>query len=181
MPYRCELGAGQSLYLDNQGTQTIVTQVSHRAGQQQQASSSFQTGRWTAPPQVVQTPDGVMVKVAAEQGDCTIQIQGSSMQVASGIPAASRSHSLQMQQVDSIPATLMPGIKPMEPMEPLPPMIMGDMQMSMNPMQMRMGNMELRMGEPSSPTASHSQFCSQCGTAIAADDRFCRNCGQRLS
>ncbi|HBW57587.1 MAG TPA: zinc ribbon domain-containing protein [Oscillatoriales bacterium UBA8482] len=182
MAYVCQLGAGQSVYLENQAAQTVVTLISSGPGQQQQASSSFTTGVWTSPPQVFQTPRGMVLKVTSEQGERMLQIQGSSVSLLGEMPLAADSKALTVQEVPSLP--VVPGIQPMEPMamkpmEPMKPMNlkMGDMEMNMNPMSMQMGNMELRMG---SPAAAAKSFCSQCGTSVQPEDRFCSNCGHQL-
>ncbi|HAG79661.1 MAG TPA: zinc ribbon domain-containing protein [Cyanobacteria bacterium UBA12227] len=189
MAYVCELGTGQRVYLDNQGTQTVVTTVSGSLGQQQQASNSFQTGSWTSPPQLFQTSNGVILKIETAQGEHFIQVQGGSMSVMSGTPSLGSSQQMQMQQVATTPATTMPPMepmqpmKPMEPMQPMQPMKMGDMEMNLNPMEMRMGNMEMRMGAPMSiatPAENTKRFCSQCGASINVGDRFCSSCGHRL-
>ena len=185
MAYVCELGTGQSVYLENQGAQTVVTLISSGPGQQQQASSSFTTGVWTAPPQVFQTPHGMVLKVISEQGERILQIQGTSVSVLGEMPSVTDSQQLTVQEVTSVPVS---PLKPMEPMkmepmkmEPMKPMNlkMGDMQMNMNPMSMQMGNMELRMGS-GAPEENPKSFCSQCGTSVKPEDRFCSNCGHQL-
>ncbi|SKB11265.1 conserved hypothetical protein [Planktothrix sp. PCC 11201] len=180
MGYVCELGTGQSIYLENQGAQTVVTLISSGPGQQQQASSSFTTGVWTLPPQVFQTPHGLVLKVISEQGERSLQIQGTSVSILGEMPSVIDSQQLTVHEVTSVPVS---PLKPMEPMkmEPMKPMNlkMGDMQMNMNPMSMRMGDMELRMGS-GSPEASPKSFCSQCGTSVKPEDRFCSNCGHQL-
>jgi hypothetical protein len=191
MAYVCDLGGGRRIYLDNQGGQTIVTIASSGAGQQQQASSSYQTGQWTAPPQLFQSPDGVTAKLTTAQGEQWLRFQGNNVGVVGESFFPGTAQQMQMQQVASMPVPEMPPIQPMAPMtplEPLPPMqpmqpmTMGNMQM--NPMEMRMGNMEMRMGTATSATTTPSatrRFCSQCGVAVEPSDRFCSSCGHRLS
>lgn len=188
MPYMCELGAGQRVYLDNQGTQTIATTTSSNPGQQQQATSSFQTGVWTAPPQILQTPVGIVIEITTAQGNYFIQVQGNSVGLMTSTPAIGSAQHMQMQQVataPTTPTTSMPSMSPMSPMpsmSPMQPMTMGNMQMQMNPMEMRLGNMEMRMGEPA-PTATPPatrRFCSQCGVPVKESDRFCASCGHKL-
>jgi zinc-ribbon domain len=173
MAYVCELGTGQSVYLENQGAQTVVTLISSGPGQQQQASSSFTTGVWTAPPQVFQTPHGMVLKVISEQGERSLQIQGTSVSVLGEMPSVTDSQQLTVQEVTRVPVS---PLKPMEPMkmEPMKPMNlkMGDMQMNMNPMSMRMGS--------GSSEENPKSFCSQCGTSVKPEDRFCSNCGHQL-
>lgn len=175
MAYACELGTGQRIYLDNQGMQTMVTVMSGGPGQQQQSSTGFQTGSWTAPPEIFQTAGGAVLKVTTTQGEHFIYIQGNSMQVMGGAPSLSGSQQMQVQQVSRVPPSSMP---PMKPMEPMKPMNMGQM----NPMEMRMGDMEMRMGSAAAPnTPSPRRFCSQCGAAVEPEDRFCSSCGHRLA
>jgi zinc-ribbon domain len=175
MAYSCELSPVQKIYLDNPGTQTVVTIFSGSPGQQQQSSSSLQTGSWTAPPELFQTPNGVVLKIATAQGNHFMQIQGSSTSIMSGSPSFGSAQQMQLQQVASPLTSSMPS---MEPMEPMQPMKMGNMSMNANPMEMRMGNMEMRMGELTQGTR---RFCSQCGAAVQPEDRFCASCGHQLS
>ncbi|MGI0485256.1 zinc ribbon domain-containing protein [Pantanalinema rosaneae CENA516] len=177
MPYECDLNTGQRIYLDCQGNQTIVTLSSSQPGQQQQSSCGFQTGAWTAPPQIFQTPGGAMIKITTAQTESLIQIQGTYMGMSHDVSAIGSAHSVQMRQVASASTTSMP------PMQPMQPMKMGDMQMTMNPMTMQMGNMGMQMGSPPtppSPTAQERRFCSQCGTRVEPNDRFCSNCGHQF-
>jgi len=175
MAYLCELGPNQWVFLDNQGEQTILTVASSSLGQQQQASNGFHTGVWTAPPQLFQTPMGVVIKLSTMGGDRYLQVQGSSMGVASSLPDMNQAQQMQMQQVATPPA---PATQPMQPMQPLK---MGNMTMNANPMEMRIGDMEMRMGTAATATtASSRRFCSQCGLAVQPTDRFCASCGHAL-
>lgn len=186
MAYVCELSAGRSLYLDNTNGQTTISIASTAPGQQQQATSRFQTGAWTATPEVYLTRDGAVVKLQAEFGAHYIRVQGGNIGVSEAMSLEALEQ-MQMQQISGFPQAS-PELKPMEPMpplspmEPLPPMTMGNMQMNLNPMEMRMGNMELRLGTATSTQAKSAaqRFCSQCGTAVKLVDRFCTQCGHRL-
>ncbi|WRH67626.1 MAG: hypothetical protein RSE13_04510 [Planktothrix sp. GU0601_MAG3] len=111
MAYVCELGTGQSVYLENQGAQTVVTLISSGPGQQQQASSSFTTGVWTSPPQVFRTPHGLVLKVISELGERSLQIQGTSVSVLGEMPSVMDSQQLTVQEVTSTP------VSPLKPME----------------------------------------------------------------
>jgi hypothetical protein len=198
MAYVCEMGTGRRLYLDNQNGQTIITISNTAPGQQQQASSSFQTGPWTATPEVYLTSDGAVVKLQTARGANYIRLQGNSIGVSEAL-SLNELQQMQMQQTTGfVPSSMppmqpMPPIEPMKPMEPMrpmdsnQPMTMGDMQMNANPMEMRMGNMEMKMGQrhaaaPSSTevTPATKRFCSQCGAAVKESDRFCTSCGHRL-
>lgn len=187
MAYVCELGAGQRVYLENQGVQTVVTLISSSPGQQQQASNSFTTGVWSSPPQVFQTSYGMVLKITSEQGEKTLQIQGSGVSVISSMPLGKDSEQLPVHEVATLPVSPMPGVeslKPMPPMKPMEPMNlnMGNMQMSMNPMEMRMGNMGMRMGSPAPQNTPQTQrFCTQCGASVKPEDRFCSSCGHSIS
>jgi hypothetical protein len=185
MAYMCEISPNQRVYVENQGNSTIVTLMTGGPGQQQQASNSFQTGRWVSPPEMFDVSQGVAILIATPQGEHYIRIQGSSMTLGNNSDVAA-SQQMQMHQADAPSA---PSMTPMQPMQPMQPMKMGNMEINNNPMEMRMGNMHLRMGEPiqpaqSTPPAQSAQptrkFCSQCGVAVEPSDRFCSNCGHRL-
>jgi hypothetical protein len=160
-----ELPTGQRLYLDNQGTQTIVTLVSGTSGQQQQSSSSFATGIWTKEPEIQITPQGVIVNIITATGNHRIHIQGTSISLSSPNAFAS-SQSSQSGSFSSAPMT------------PMQPMKMGNMSMSFSPMEMQMGDMKMSMGE--TKTANKRQFCSQCGAKVSENARFCSSCGHQL-
>ncbi|MBW4471829.1 MAG: zinc ribbon domain-containing protein [Stenomitos rutilans HA7619-LM2] len=197
MGYLCDLGSGQTVYLENVQHQTLVTVASSYPGQQQQSSSGFQTGSWTAPPEVLRSTIGLVVKLYTDQGEWFISIQGSRLSVLNEAPSLAEAQPLQVQSVahkpgDSRPT--MPSIQPMPLMTPMPPMTMGNMQMDRNTMSMQMGSMHMSMN-PIAPSASKASqtntagshtadeqrnFCSQCGTAITPGDRFCAHCGHQL-
>ena len=191
MGYVCELGTGRKLYLDNQAGQTVVTLANTASGQQQQASSSFQTGPWIATPEVYLTADGAVVKLQSARGAHYIRVQGGSIGVSEAFSLDSLQH-MQMQQTStSVPPTPpMSPIAPMTPMTPMPPMPLGNAAMGMNPMEMQMGNMQMRMGNnpppatvsnpPAATTPHQRRFCSQCGNPVKPEDRFCTSCGHHL-
>lgn len=174
MAYKCKLGNGQEVYIENQGVQTIVTLASGGPGQQQQASTGFQTGKWTVAPTLFKTASGVVLRIESEQGQSFMQLQAGGISTMSGTPALSDAEVLSLQQVEATPSQSMPPMEPMKPMEPMQPMKMGNMEMKINPMEMRMGNMSMEMG------SSGKRFCSQCGTAVQGSDRFCSSCGHQL-
>ena len=173
MAYLCELAPGHSVYLDNQGNQTVVTTTMGQPGQQQQASNSMTTGVWTAPPVAYQSATGAVFKLFTAQGEICIYVQGNSVSMTGTVPADTEAKPLSMRQAATAPMPSMPSMPPMPPM--------GGMQMSMNPMEMRMGNMELKMDSPAPKTAATREFCSQCGTKVAPEVRFCSNCGHALT
>ena len=182
MAYKCELGNGQAVYIENQGVQTMVTLASNSVGQQQQASTGFQTGKWIVPPTLFKTGSGVILRIESEQGQSFIQLQASGISTINGTPALSNAEVLSLEKVEAQPRQSMAPMSPMEPMkpmEPMQPMKMGDMEMNMNPMQMRMGNMSMQMGSSSSAT-SGKRFCSKCGASVKSSDRFCSSCGYQL-
>jgi hypothetical protein len=198
MPYRCDLGSGQQIFLDNQGSKTIVTVSTSSVGQQQQSSSSLQTGPWTEVPQVARLGNGVLIRCVSAQGVFTLQVQGTQIGQATGSINWNAAQTMAVHPVEHMPEPTMPSMQPMEPMppmetmqpmrpmepiqpmQPLQPMRMGNMEMSANPMEMRMGNMEMRMGNQAEPQAPKRRFCTQCGAAVDPDDRFCGSCGHRL-
>ncbi|MEB3291721.1 MAG: zinc ribbon domain-containing protein [Synechococcales bacterium] len=206
MMYRCDLGSGQVLQVENLGDRTRVTLACQQAGQQQQATSMFSTGRWVDVPQVVAMPQGFEVHLFTAQGVMTVQIQGMMMQamptqVAVGNPSVA-GNPLPLQTVasqeKSAPESPAPESKippmapmaPMTPMAPMPPMTMGqmkmgnlqmgDMQMSLNPMEMRMGNLQMSLNTPNTQVPTGSPPPTAPPAVPATNRRFCPQCGSAV-
>ncbi|MEM6255948.1 MAG: zinc ribbon domain-containing protein [Cyanobacteria bacterium P01_D01_bin.156] len=172
MAYVCEISPNHHIYLDNQGNQTIVTTVLSMPGQQQQTSTGMTTGTWTALPKIYQTTTGIILKLFSEEGETCVHVQNNSISLMVNVPSVAEAQQLSVQQATTVQSSNV--------MPPMPPM--GNMQMTMQPMEMRMGNMELKMDSaanaPQPETARN--FCSQCGSKVAPEDRFCSNCGHAL-
>jgi hypothetical protein len=116
MPYRCDLNTGQQIYLDNQGEKTLITVSSSGPGQQQQSSSSLQTGAWTEAPQVAQINGGAMIRCVSAQGTYTIQVQGSQIGQTTGSVNWGAAQNVAVQPIDHMPGQAMPNMQPMQPM-----------------------------------------------------------------
>ena len=210
MGYKFELSAEQSVYLENLGDQTRVTLMSSSPGQQQQSSSSFQTGTWTVTPDAFRAAIGVVVKLCTAQGDRFLHVQGNHVKTLPDAPSLREAHPIPVQSVAQVPVSAVPAMLPMEPMPPMEPMTMSDLSMGRGGMSMQMGNMRMSMnsiahsqGTPSpaisslnTPSPTHPSstnvadgaeappeqrhFCSQCGVTVKPSDRFCASCGYRL-
>lgn len=175
MAYVGELGTGSTLYLENQDNQTIITTVIAAPGQQQQASHSFSTGHWTTSPELFRSLQGYIIRLETAQKNYVLLMQSHQTRQIEAMPPQHTLERIPLQQIVQTPTPSMPS------MPPLQPLTMGNMVMGMQPMQMHMGNMHLSMGTATTVTqTSQNNFCSQCGTAVAATDKFCANCGHRL-
>ena len=176
--YTCDLDKDQQIYIENQGSRTVIRLTSGGLGQQQSQSNSFETGNWRVPPTVFRTRGGVVLRIEAEQSQLFIQVQSNAMSKLDAAPSLSDADILPLQKVETeTPSkqSSMPGMQPMQPMEPMKPM---------QPMQM--GNMK-QMGEPPQMESATEQrqstknFCPQCGSKVEKGDRFCSNCGNELA
>lgn len=172
--YRCDLGDGQQIVIENQGTQTVVAQMSAGAGQQQSQRSSFTTGSWQMPPTLFRTTTGVILRVEAADGQFFMGLHGQYVGLLQTPPLLAGAEVLPVRQVaaahGSVVATPLETMQPMQPLKPLEPM---RMQMGTMQMQMHMGTAE--------STQEDQRFCGQCGHAAAVADRFCTRCGHRLT
>ncbi len=166
MAYVCNLDTGQTVYLENQGNLTVITTMMINQGQQQQSSTSVETGNWTSPPEIFRTSQGVILKIQGERGQSLTTIQGNSISSTNELSNLGNLQPLQLQEVTQTP------IQPLPPMQPLK---MGNMSMSMNPMEMRMGDMNLSTSSP-----QIKKFCSQCGVSVKPEAKFCSHCGNKL-
>ena len=185
MIYLCDLGANQQLFIENQGSQTVVTLASSSRGQQQSQSSRFETGSWTEPPTLFRIDGNFLLRIESVGRQHFIQLQANGFNLLQTTPSFVNADVMPLQQVSETTTTSQSSVqfKPMPPMPPMPPMKLGDMSMEFNPMEMRMGNMHMRMGEdsePESPVNSTQRFCTKCGNSVKPDDSFCAHCGHKL-
>lgn len=178
MPYQYDLGLGQKIYLDNSGSTTVITLASSSPGQQQ-SGTQVQTGPWTEVPQATRSGSGMLLRCVTAQGVFIWQVQG--MQISKADTAVwPAQQAVFLQPIETGPSAMPPmaPIKPITPIKPMAPMTMGNMHMSANPMTMQMGDMTLSLGNAEASNAQ--KFCTQCGSATKAGDRFCGNCGHQL-
>lgn len=184
--YTCDLDKDQQIYIENQGSRTVIRLTSGGLGQQQSQSNSFETGNWRVPPTGFRTRGGVVLRIEAEQSQHFIQVQSNGMSKLDAAPSLSDAEVLPLQKVETETPSRqnsMPGMQPMQPMEPMKPM----QPMQMGNMEMQMGNMEMRLGEPpqmetvTEQAQSTKNFCPQCGSKVEEGDRFCSNCGKGLA
>ena len=178
MAYRVHLNAYQQLTIVNQGSQTFISLVTNRPGQQQSQSNSFTTGQWHRPPQLFQLGGGCFIlQIDGNRQRHWVSIQAHSISTVTIAPSLDNAVQIDLDNI--------PDPSPVEydidfDFEPMKPMRMGNMSMSMNPMSMRMGNMSIDIGERRTST-SGKRFCTECGQATQASDRFCSNCGHQLN
>ncbi len=185
MIYLANLNANQQLYIENRGSQTLITLVSSSSGQQQSQSSSLETGSWTTPPTLFGIDGNFLLRIDSVEGQHFIQIQASGFNSLKTAPSLINADVMPLQKVSETTTSSQSSVQfqPMKPMEPMKPMKLGDMSMGINPMEMRMGNMYMRMPETSkggAPSQSTKHFCTQCGNLVKTGDRFCANCGHKL-
>lgn len=173
--YFTDLTPYQKLYLESQGTQTIITLTISTPQQQQSQSLSWQTGAWLVPPILWQSALGFILRVEGERGQFLGLIQGSSITNLQQMPSIANAQVIPLHPItaDTIPnpASTFPSMPSMPPLQPLPPM------QPMPPMRMQMGSMHMQMG---GGTNQNQRFCSQCGNQVQTSDRFCANCGYAL-
>ncbi|WP_041619127.1 zinc ribbon domain-containing protein [Stanieria cyanosphaera] len=178
MAYTANLGVNQQLYLENQGTQTLISLNSSNAGQQQRQSISLTTGNWTVPPTLFTTKFGFVLQLDTDKRQYFIQIQANGINTLNNAPSLNNAETVPLQEIaDSAPQNS--NKIEFEPMQPMNKMKMGNMSMSMNPMEMRMGNMSMKMGKKVKSTST-KRFCTQCGHPVNKSDRFCSSCGHQL-
>ncbi|MBD2104660.1 zinc ribbon domain-containing protein [Leptolyngbya sp. FACHB-261] len=178
MAYTGDLGNGQQVYVENQGTQTLISLSSSSPGQQQSQRCTLETGAWLSPPILFRVPRGLILRLESAQGQQFVHLQAGGISTLATAPSLLDADILPLQVSPSL-ASNQSAVE-IQPMQPMQPMRMGNMEMQMNPMEMRMGDLELRMSssQPSStPSQTPGRFCSQCGQSVAASDRFCIHCG----
>jgi hypothetical protein len=171
MTYAYDMENGQRLIVENDGDNTLVALSSGGGGQQQSQATGFDTGKWSKPPTLFRTKQGLLLRVETKSGPQFIAVRGSQIQTWRGDkPDLEEAEKLKLREAEETIA-----MEPMSPMEPMKPM------RSMRPMEMRMGNMHMRMGASEEETKSEKRFCTNCGKPLQEDDRFCGYCGKKLA
>lgn len=178
--YFANLSPHQQLYLESQGNQTVITLITSTPQQQQSQATSWQTGAWLVPPILWQSAMGFIFRIEGQGGQFIGSIQGSAITNLQTMPAIADAQLIPLQPTTPHPnpASTFPSMPSMQPMPPMQPM---------QPMRMQLGNMQMQMGESINPLVTQPPnqpvsklFCSQCGSQVKEDDRFCSHCGHGL-
>lgn len=172
MTYVADLGQGQSLAINNIGTQTTIIWESKSAGSQQSQQMSLSLGKWSASPIVYRMTHGFILQIESNQRPYYVRLQSNSISLLSEVPLMLGAEEVPLRYVATPSSPKMPDMKPLEPLR------MGNMSMRMEPMEMSMGSMSMS-SSASSSSASH--FCTQCGVKVKESDRFCSQCGTKLT
>lgn len=178
MAYRVNLNTYQQLTIVNQGSQTLISLVTNRPGQQQSQSNSFTTGQWARTPQLFQMGGGCFIlQIDGDRQRQLVSIQANSISTVTTAPSLDNAVQIDLEHIrDPEPTDYDLDLD----FEPMQPMQMGNMSMSMNPMSMRMGNMSIDIGKRKKSTPG-KRFCTQCGQPANQGDRFCSSCGHQLN
>lgn len=171
MTYVADLGQGQTLAIENVETQTVITWAIKSAGQQQSQQMSLSLGRWSASPIVFKVSFGFILQVESNQRAYYVRLQANSISLLSEVPLMLGAQEIPLRNV-AASSIKTPEMKPLEPLR------MGDMSMQMEPMKMSMGDMQMSMATSSSTIA---RYCRNCGREVGERDRFCSQCGAKLS
>ena len=121
MTYRHDIGNGQRLLVENDAEDTQVALSSGDSGQQQNQSTSFNTGKWSKPPELFRTTDDLVLHLESKRGVQFISVHGHQIQSMSSEPDLKNAEKLTLKESDEKIARIKP-MKPMEPMEPMKPM-----------------------------------------------------------
>ena len=178
MAYSTVLEGSQQLAIANPNGQTQINLTTSSPQQQQNQSSSFNTGSWREPPKLYRLDAGFILKIDTNQKQHYILIQHHSLSTIEAPADLDSYPQLALDRMSDYNSEQISPMKPMKPMKPMQPLKMGNMSMDLNSMSMQMGNMQ--MGFKNSPNQTKSKFCSQCGAEAKASDRFCSSCGHEL-
>ena len=167
MAYVATLNDSQRIAIAQEGMQTKITLMTSRPGQQQSQSSSFNTGKWSDTPKLLNVGQDFVLQIDTESGSHYIHIVYNKIHLVNP-PADLQNYAAvdlqKVQQNNTDSETI-------EPMPSMQPMKMGNMSMDLNSMSMQMGDMSLGIGDRSK-TSTDKKFCSQCGTQAKAGDSF---------
>ena len=115
MTYTHDIGNGQRLLVENDGDDTQVALSSGDSGQQQNQSTSFNTGKWSKPPELFRTTDDLVLRLESKSGVQFISVHGHQIQSMSSEPDLKNAEKLTLKESDERIARM----KPMKPMKPM--------------------------------------------------------------
>jgi hypothetical protein len=115
MAYSCEIGNGQRLLVQNDGDNTQVALSSGDSGQKQNQSTSFTTGEWSKPPELLRTRENLVLRLEGKDGVQFIGILGDQLESLQSEPKLENAEKLTLKESNEEIARM----KPMEPMKPM--------------------------------------------------------------
>jgi hypothetical protein len=120
MTYTHDIGNGQRLLVENDGDHAQVALSSGDSGQQQNQSTSFNTGKWSKPPELFRTGDDIVLRLESKSGDQFISVHGHQIQSMGSEPDLKNAEKLRLKESDEKIARMKP-MKPLEPMKSMEP------------------------------------------------------------
>jgi hypothetical protein len=121
MTYSYDIGNGQRLLVENNGDDTQVALNSGDSGQQQNQSVGFNTGKWSKPPELFRTGEGIVLRLESKSGIQFVSVHGHQIETMSSEPDLKNAEKMTLKESDENIARMKP-MKPMEPMKPMKPM-----------------------------------------------------------
>src|SRR6202035_3219430 len=100
MTYTYDLGNGQRLLVENDGDDTQVALSSGDSGQQQNQSTSFNTGKWSKPPELFRTTDDLVLHLESKSGVQFISVQCNKIESSRNEPDLKNAEKLTLKEAD---------------------------------------------------------------------------------
>ncbi len=101
MIYVWELEKDKQLYVENQGTQTVITIITSRSGERQAQRRTFETGVWRVPPLLLRTATDPVLQMESARGHIFMRIQDNDVSPLRTPPLLIGAEVLPHQQVAS--------------------------------------------------------------------------------
>jgi hypothetical protein len=109
MAYFGELDTGLTIYLDNRQTETVIAMFTAGHGQLELSHRDLYLGSWISPPEIIQTPTTIIVKLETSAGTHYIEIEGMRVTLLDEVPALGTARRIHVRQVSCVP-----------PLQPIP-------------------------------------------------------------
>ncbi|MBI1929164.1 caspase family protein, partial [Candidatus Poribacteria bacterium] len=99
MIYIWDLEKGKQLYVENQGTQTVITIITSRSGERQVQRRTFEIGVWRVPPLLLRTATDLVLQIESARGHIFMRIQDNDISPLRTLPLLIGAEVLPHQQV----------------------------------------------------------------------------------
>ncbi len=120
MNYKATLKSGAEVLLQNDGEQTRVQLQSGDSSNQQSQGTSFNTGKWSQTPRLLETGKGAILQVEAGKDPVFFALSKDGIDRLDAAPDFEGATPIELQESDE--ASAPPQMDPMKPMEPMKPM-----------------------------------------------------------
>ena len=98
----CDLGEGRRVYIENPGTQTVITTIVNESGEPESQPYTFETGPWRVLPILLRTATDLVLQIAPDRAHIFLSLQDDAISPLRIPPLLIGAEILPLQQVSKV-------------------------------------------------------------------------------